>query len=83
MDKRKLSFVLYDELVRHLLKILRAINIHGGHLILVGLKGYAVSWLVKLATFITSKNTFFLEMHSEYGTNEWLGDLRTRLISAA
>ena len=50
---------------------------------MVGLKGYAVSWLVKLATFITSKNTFFLEMHSEYGTNEWLGDLRTRLISAA
>ncbi len=75
--------MLYDELVRHLLKILRAINIHGGHLILVGLKGFAVSWLVKLATFITSKNTFFLEMHSEYGTNEWLGDIRTRLISAA
>lgn len=42
-DKKRLNFVLYDELIRHLLKILRAINMHGGHLIIVGLRGFAIS----------------------------------------
>lgn len=54
-DIKKLNLVLFDELYTHLFKILRAVNTQGGHLIVVGLRGFATNELVKLASFILGK----------------------------
>ena len=35
------------------MKVLRAINVHDGHLIVVGMKGYGISMLLKLACFVS------------------------------
>jgi len=52
-DRKKISLILYSEFNRHLLKILRNINMHDGHLIIVGLRGYGITLLTKLACFIS------------------------------
>lgn len=44
-ERRRISLILYDEMRKHLLKILRAINLHDGHLVLVGLKGFGIKAL--------------------------------------
>ena len=41
-ERSKLNLTLYREFCRHLLKIIRAINVHDGHLIMVGLKGFGM-----------------------------------------
>lgn len=79
-DLRKLNLVLYDELYRHLFKIVRAINLHGGHLIVVGLRGFATGELIKLATFIAGKTYSTLEMHPEFSDQDWKQELRFKII---
>jgi hypothetical protein len=37
----------------------------------VGLKGFATGELIKLATFITSKNYSTLELHPEFDDADW------------
>ena len=51
-DRPNLSLILYSEFTKHLLKILRAISQPDGHLIVVGLRGYGITQLLKLAAFI-------------------------------
>ena len=63
--------MLYTELIKHLIKILRALGIYGGHLIVVGLRGYATIELVKLASFIQTKRFVPLEINPEFTELEW------------
>lgn len=53
-DKQKITLTLYREFNRHLMKIVRAINIHDGHVIIVGMKGYGIGMLTKLACFASN-----------------------------
>lgn len=70
-ETRKLNLCLYDELYRHLFKIVRAINLYQGHLIIVGLRGFATGELIKLATYIALKTYRTLEMHPEFTDQDW------------
>ncbi len=45
-EVHKLNLVLYEEMYRDLFKIMRALNLYASHLIIVGLKGYAISYLI-------------------------------------
>jgi hypothetical protein len=54
-ETRKLNLVLFDELYRHMFKIVRALNIHGSNLIVVGLRGFATGELIKLASYIAAR----------------------------
>ena len=79
-DVHKLNLVLYEELYRDLFKIMRAINLHASHLIIVGLKGYAISYLVQLAAFVTQKAYSELELRPDFKDEDWKQDLRTKII---
>ena len=70
-ETRKLNLVLFDELYRHMFKIVRAMNIQGGHLIIVGLRGFATGELIKLASYIASRIYTTLEMHPEFTDSDW------------
>ena len=75
-DRRKLNLVLYDELIKNLLRITRAITIYGGHLMIVGLRGFATGELVKLASFCSSKMYRPLEINPDFTDHDWSQTLK-------
>ena len=74
---------LYKEFNRHLMKVLRAINVHDGHLIVVGMKGYGISMLLKLACFISNIQYNKMELHPSFNDEEWRNEIRRNIIYAA
>jgi hypothetical protein len=75
-DRPNLSLILYSEFVKHLLKILRAISQPDGHLIVVGLRGYGITQLIKLATFIGAIQYNGMDMSVNFTDDDWLSELR-------
>jgi len=73
---------MYETFTNHLLKILRVITVQDGHLIVVGLKGYGISSLIKIASFICSAKHAKMEIHADYGDVEWQSDIRSRIVRA-
>lgn len=65
------------------MKIVRAINIHDGHVIIVGMKGYGISMLTKLACFASGIQCFKMELHPNFVDEEWRADMRKHIISSA
>ena len=82
-DKQKISLTLYREFNRHLLKIVRAINIHDGHVLVVGMKGYGVGMLTRLACFVSGIQHNKMELHPNYIDEEWRADMRKNIIYSA
>lgn len=50
--ENKVTFYLYEEFLRHLIKVVRGLAQVDGHMIVVGLRGYGISRLISLASFI-------------------------------
>jgi len=71
------------EISKHLLKILRAINMHDGHLITVGLKGFGLQIIMKLACFISNIHYVKMEMSQNYTDEDWRQDLRKNIVYSA
>ena len=65
------------------MKIVRAINIHDGHVIVVGMKGFGISMLTKLACFASGIQHEKMELHPNFIDEEWKGDLRKHIIYSA
>ena len=79
----KISLILYHELNKHLLKIVRAVNVHDGHLIIVGLKGFGISSLTSLACFVSGVQLNKMELHPNFTDDEWRQEMRKNIIYAA
>ena len=82
-ERTKLSLMLFNQLNRLMLKILRVIQIPGGHLINVALKGYGLNQVMKLVTFAAGHYLHHLEVYDNYGTDEWHTDLKKCLAYCA
>lgn len=82
-DKQKIALTLYREFNQHLVKIVRAINIHDGHVIIVGMKGYGIGMLTKLACFVSGIQYNKMELHPNFIDEEWRGDMRKNIIYSA
>ena len=50
--ENKVCFYLYDEFLRHLVKIMRGMNLADGHMMVIGLRGFGISRLLALSSFI-------------------------------
>jgi hypothetical protein len=81
-DRRKLNLVVYDELIRNLLRIMRAVTIYGGHLIIVGLRGFATGELIKLASFCSAKQFTPLEINPDFKDYDWCETLKSYVMCA-
>jgi len=81
-DRPNLELILYSELVKHLLKILRGIAQPDGHLIVVGLRGYGITQLIKLAAFISQIQYNGMDISNSFTDDDWLNELRRILTYA-
>lgn len=67
-------------MTRTILKILRAITIFDGHLVIVGLKGFGIASMTKLANFIANSCPVQLDMHTNFNDDEWKTELQRALM---
>ena len=79
-DKAKMTLTLYREFNRHLLKIIRAVTVHDGHVIIVGMKGFGISMMTRLACFSAGITFNKMELHPNFVEEEWRADLRKNII---
>ena len=63
-------------MLQHLARVSRIISKPFGNGLLIGLGGNGRKTIAKLATFINDSQSFRINIHKNYGTAEWLEDLR-------
>lgn len=73
---KQMNLVIFDDALKHLLRITRVINTPGGHILLVGVGGSGKQSLTKLASFITQKIPFQISLTKSYGETHLKDNIR-------
>jgi hypothetical protein len=79
-ERVRLDLMLYSQLNRHMLRMLRVIAASHGHLINVAMKGYGISSAVKLVTFAAGHQLRELDIYEGFSDEEWKAELRRALV---
>lgn len=73
---KKMSLVIFDDALFHLLKIARIINTAGGNALLVGVGGSGKQSLTKLASFICRQTFFQVVLNKSYGDTQFKENIK-------
>jgi dynein heavy chain len=73
---KQMNLVIFDDALKHLLRITRIINTDGGNILLVGVGGSGKQSLTKLASFITKKEFFQIALTKSYGVTHLKDDIK-------
>ena len=65
------------------MKIIRAVNIHDGHVLIVGMKGFGIGMLTRLACFASGIQMNKMELHPNFIDEEWRTEMRKNIIYSA
>jgi len=76
MGREKMNVLLFDYFLQHLARVSRIIAKPNGNGLLIGLGGNGRKTIAKIATFINECQPYRIELRKNYGTMEWLDDLR-------
>ena len=79
-ERVRLDLMLFNQVNRLMLKMLRVITTPGGHLINVAMKGYGMNSIIKLVTFAANHQVRELEGYEGFQSEEWYGELRRAVI---
>jgi dynein heavy chain len=75
-SSKQMNLVIFDDALKHLLRITRIINTPGGNILLVGVGGSGKQSLTKLASFITKKEFFQIALTKTYGDVQLKDDIK-------
>eukprot|EP01064_Diplonema_japonicum_P034643 TRINITY_DN7253_c0_g4_i1.p1 TRINITY_DN7253_c0_g4~~TRINITY_DN7253_c0_g4_i1.p1 ORF type:complete len:4646 (+),score=1368.52 TRINITY_DN7253_c0_g4_i1:87-14024(+) len=73
---RKLSLVLFDAAIKHVVRITRVLTTKRGNILLVGVGGSGKQSLTRLSASIHAYKTFQITVSKNYGINQLFDDLR-------
>jgi hypothetical protein len=79
-ERVRLDLMLFNQVNRLMLKILRVISSPGGHLINVAMKGHGMNSIMKLVTFAAGHQHRELEVYEGFQTEDWHGELRRAVV---
>jgi dynein heavy chain len=73
---KQLNIVLFDDAMKHLMRIARCLNMSKGNILLVGVGGSGKQSLTKLASYCCGYSTFQITISKMYNMNSLLDDIR-------
>jgi len=79
----RIDVYLYNQLNKHMIKVLRVLSTSNGHLVNVAMKGFGMSSVVNLVSFAAGHSYHTFETYQGYGEPEWQADLRSVLYLCA
>lgn len=79
-ERVRLDLMLFNQVNRLMLKMLRAISIPNGHLINVAMKGYGMNSVIKLVAMSAGHVLKELDVYEGFQMDEWQGELRRSII---
>lgn len=77
-----INLVLFEDAMSHVCRINRILELPRGNALLVGVGGSGKQSLARLSAFISSLETFQLQLKSSYGISDLKADLATLYIKA-
>jgi hypothetical protein len=82
-ERVRLDLMLYNQLNRLMLKMLRVVTTPNGHLLNIAMKGYGMNCVLKLVAFAAGQQLRALEVYESFPQEEWQGELRRDIVSCA
>ena len=79
-ERVRVDLMLFNQVNRLMLKMLRVISTPNGHLVNVAMKGYGMNSVVKLVTFAAAHQLRELEVYEGFQAEEWRGELRRAVV---
>jgi dynein heavy chain, axonemal len=75
-SSKSMNLVLFDDAMRHLLRICRCLGMEKGNMLLVGVGGSGKQSLTRLASYCSGSTLFQITISKSYNLNSFLEDIR-------